>query len=167
MPRRYGAAATTRLLGAATTSLRSSMLGRSSAIKATSPATSQRSATTTLRGTRSGPSFCLFAYLWSTFFPCVGLKELTQISASRFPPGTQSSQRVHTKKPGPAGGWDRASAAKGVGIQGKMPHRPLSPPTRQAFQSSQTYARFGEMQHDGGHAAFRVSRPISRMTNRR
>ena len=25
------------------------------------------------------------------FFPCVGLKELTQISAARFPPATQSS----------------------------------------------------------------------------
>ena len=125
MPRRYGAAAATRLLGAATTSLRSSMLGRSSAIKATSPATSQRSATTTLRGTRSGPSFCLFAYLWSTFFPCVGLKELTQISAARFPPATQCSHRVHTKKPGLQGGLGPGFRSQKCRHSEKMPHRPI------------------------------------------
>ena len=163
MPRRYGAAAATRLLGAATTSLRSSMLERSSAINPTTPATSQRSATTTLRGTRSGPSFCLFAYLWSTFFPCVGLKELTQISAL----GSRLRRRVHREF------TQRSPTLRGLGpgfrsqrCRHSGKNATSAAKLRQRVKLSRV-PRFGEMQHDVGHAAFRVSRPISRMTNRR
>src|SRR6185295_16561929 len=142
MPRRYGAAAATRLLGAATTSLRSSMLERSSAINPTTPATSQRSATTTLRGTRSGPSFCLFAYLWSTFFPCVGLKELTQVSAL----GSRLRRRVHReftqRSPALQGAGTRLPQPKVSAFREKCHIGREAPPTRQAFQSSQTYPRF-------------------------
>ena len=78
----------------------------------------QRSASLRICGPRSSPALS---------------EELTQISAARFPPATQCSHRVHTKKPGLQGRWDRASAAKGVGIQGKMPHRPLSSANASSF----------------------------------
>jgi hypothetical protein len=111
----------------------------------------QRSASLRICGPRSSPALS---------------EELTQISAARFPPATQCSHRVHTKKPGLQGRWDRASAAKGVGIQGIAVS---ADKVRKRAKLRRVPKRLAASQgaQDGGYAAFRVRRPISRMTRRR
>jgi hypothetical protein len=93
-------------------------------------------------------------------------EELTQISAARFPPATRCSHRVHTKKPGLQGGWDRALRSQNVGVQGNAAS---AAKVRKRATPQRVPKRLAASQgaRDSGYAAFRVSRPISRITNRR
>jgi hypothetical protein len=70
----------------------------------------QRSASLRICGPRSSPALS---------------EELTQISAARFPPATQCSHRVHTKKPGLQGRLGPGFRSQRCRHSGKMPYRPL------------------------------------------